>query len=475
MLQTKSFTFIDPLGDDISNVINDWITTDNIKGIVDTTQSESYQGGRKYVTVLVQYDGVNDLTETYSTHSFTFSNPLGDEVSDIINNWITTNNIEGISSINQTESVGPAGRRLTVVVHYDGVTEEIIDSGVLTKADVEAVLTGEISTHSHAVDSGVNTHAQIDAHIAAPHAPSDAQAHIAPTKVEVEGVLTGEISTHKHDAMYYTETEVDTMLAAKADTHSHPYLADTGTAVASDKLATARTITLSGDVSGSTTFDGTADKTITVTVADDSHNHVINNVDGLQTALDGKADTHTHPYLADTGTAVASDKLATARTITLAGDVSGSTTFDGTANKTITVTITDDSHNHVISNIDGLQTALDGKADEGVVIALPIETATTKTITASEMNGTKFLGDVAATMTLPTGAQGMQCKFRVSSTNYLRVNAGTGQYFEFYDGTVSAVGGYFRSNALFNEITVEWDHVRSKWFVTPTKTTLVDE
>jgi hypothetical protein len=43
-----------------------------------------------------------------------------------------------------------------------------------------------------------------------------------------------------------------------------------------------QTITLSGDVSGSGTTS------ISVTVADDSHNHVISNVDGLQTALDGK-------------------------------------------------------------------------------------------------------------------------------------------------------------------------------------------
>ena len=43
-----------------------------------------------------------------------------------------------------------------------------------------------------------------------------------------------------------------------------------------------QTITLSGDVSGSGTT------AITVTVADDSHNHIISNVDGLQTALDGK-------------------------------------------------------------------------------------------------------------------------------------------------------------------------------------------
>lgn len=57
------------------------------------------------------------------------------------------------------------------------------------------------------------------------------------------------------------------------------------------QLATARTISLGGDVSGSTSFDGTADVTITATVADDSHNHIISNVDGLQSALDAKINT----------------------------------------------------------------------------------------------------------------------------------------------------------------------------------------
>ena len=48
-----------------------------------------------------------------------------------------------------------------------------------------------------------------------------------------------------------------------------------------------QTITLSGDASGSGTTS------ITVTVADDSHNHIIANVDGLQTALDAKLESFT--------------------------------------------------------------------------------------------------------------------------------------------------------------------------------------
>ena len=55
-------------------------------------------------------------------------------------------------------------------------------------------------------------------------------------------------------------------------------------------------------------------------------------------------------------------KWSTARTISLGGDLSGSVSIDGSSNVTLTATIGDDSHNHVISNIDGLQTALDAKA-----------------------------------------------------------------------------------------------------------------
>mgnify|MGYP006893328311 CR=1 FL=1 len=54
--------------------------------------------------------------------------------------------------------------------------------------------------------------------------------------------------------------------------------------------------------------------------------------------------------------------MAAARPITLAGDLSGSVSFDGSANITITAVVVDDSHAHVIANLDGLQAALDGKA-----------------------------------------------------------------------------------------------------------------
>ena len=66
---------------------------------------------------------------------------------------------------------------------------------------------------------------------------------------------------------------------------------DGGIATEAAKLSVARTISLSDDASGSVSFDGSADATLSVTVADDSHNHVISNVDDLQTALDAKLST----------------------------------------------------------------------------------------------------------------------------------------------------------------------------------------
>jgi len=166
-----------------------------------------------------------------------------------------------------------------------------------------------------------------------------------------------------------------------------------------DTLTTPRTISLGGDLSGSASFDGSANITITATVADDSHNHTISNVDGLQTALDSKVDNlggvasglslskyiilsdyddsvslntgirsyvrdgtwYINQHISETnpiqimiggqqvfheGYHPNADKWTTARTLTLNGDVSGSVAFDGSGNPTMTVTVANDSHTH---------------------------------------------------------------------------------------------------------------------------------
>lgn len=79
-----------------------------------------------------------------------------------------------------------------------------------------------------------------------------------------------------------------------------------GNATSATKLATARTISLTGDVTGSTSFDGSGNVSLTTVVADDSHNHTIDNVDSLQTTLDSKASLLS-PALTGTPTAPTAD------------------------------------------------------------------------------------------------------------------------------------------------------------------------
>ena len=73
-------------------------------------------------------------------------------------------------------------------------------------------------------------------------------------------------------------------------------------------------------------------------------------------------------------------------TLTLAGDLSGSATFTNLGNATLTAVVADDSHNHVISNIDGLQTEIDTKAETAG--------SSTQVFSASTLNATSVdLGD----------------------------------------------------------------------------------
>jgi hypothetical protein len=193
-------------------------------------------------------------------------------------------------------------------------------------------------------------------------------------------------------------------------------------------------ITLTGDVTGTGTITNLGSVSFVTTVADDSHNHIISNVDGLQDALDLKAPLAS-PALTGNPTAPTqtgtddSTKIATTAfvqgridaiigtagsTLDTLGELSASLASDqsGLAALTTTVggklqkdqnlsdltnastartnlgvdtkantwtgisgdisidssgvaTVADDSHNHTVANIDGLQTALDGKQAAG--------------------------------------------------------------------------------------------------------------
>ena len=101
-----------------------------------------------------------------------------------------------------------------------------------------------------------------------------------------------------------------------------------------------------------------------------------------------------------TGNAATATALATSRTIGLTGDVSGSGSFDGTGNLTITATIADDSHNHTIANVDGLQTALNTKYESGSNISA----GTLQTTNASNAGG--YVRNMYQSTSAPTSGDG---------------------------------------------------------------------
>src|SRR5574344_10330 len=75
---------------------------------------------------------------------------------------------------------------------------------------------------------------------------------------------------HTHDDRYYTESEVNNLLDGKANTsgtYSSLTVGNASTATKADKLTTTRTISLAGDVIGSTSFNGSANASISTTLS----------------------------------------------------------------------------------------------------------------------------------------------------------------------------------------------------------------
>ena len=101
------------------------------------------------------------------------------------------------------------------------------------------------------------------------------------------------------------------------------------------------------------------------------------------------------------GNAGTATKLANARTITLDGDVSGSVSFDGSDNVTITTTVADDSHNHTIANVDNLQANLDAKAPlaSPALVGTPTAPTATAGTNTTQIATTAFVTTAVANKT----------------------------------------------------------------------------
>ena len=171
----------------------------------------------------------------------------------------------------------------------------------------------------------------------------------------------------------------------------------TGNASTASTLASSRTIALSGDVSGSVAFNGGSNVTITTTVADDSHNHVVGNIDNFTENVQDIAGAMWTGNTESGVSVVYQDADGTLDidvndpTITLSGDVAGSATMTNLGNVTIATTIqansvalgTDTTGNYVAGVSAGTAIDVSGSGSEGATATVSVDLSELSTSTTN--------------------------------------------------------------------------------------------
>ena len=207
----------------------------------------------------------------------------------------------------------------------------------------------------------------------------------------------------------------------------------TGNADTATALETARIISVGGDISGSVSFNGTSDVTISAVIqpdsvalgTDTSGDYVSSLVAGTGVTLTNNSGETATPTIAIgqdvatsasvtfshvsapvtgnvigylTGNADTATALETARTIELSGDVSGSVSFDGTSNVSISATVqpdsvtlgTDTTGNYVNDLTAGTGVTITHTPGEGSspTVAIGQSVATSASVTFADINAT---------------------------------------------------------------------------------------
>lgn len=162
---------------------------------------------------------------------------------------------------------------------------------------------------------------------------------------QLEGlaVVTGQpLVANSTDALSYAQQNLN---ASNLKSGTVPVARLSGTAAsltagAATKLATARTIAATGDATGSTPFDGSANASVALTLAASGVTAgTYGNANALPTfTVDAKGRLTAAGTVA-VGNAATATKLATARTIAATGDATGSGSFDGSANLSMGLTL----------------------------------------------------------------------------------------------------------------------------------------
>ena len=277
---------------------------------------------------------VNDLTNYYNKT----------DMNSIIEN-LSTLDIQVVSSL---PSSSISTKTIYLLASDDQENQNIYEEYIYVNNNWELIGTTQVDLSNYALKSEIVTYQISKSGSTITLSGSDGtQTQVTDSNTVVQPTST--IPKANGTAAVGSETTY-----ARGD-HVHPVQTTiSGNAGSATKLATERTIALSGAAVGTATgFNGTKNITIPVTSLDASK---LTGTASINTT--GNANTATTATSAGTctGNAATATKLANARSITLSGSVTGSTTFDGSANRTITTTLANASS----TTVGGLKVRLDG-------------------------------------------------------------------------------------------------------------------
>ena len=307
---------------------------------------------------------------------------------------------------------------VTFINSVDTTNDTALGTEITTRAAADTALSGRLDTIE---GSGTGSVAKAEADAIASAEAKDvvraaaANAYTDTREAAITTAYQSYADTAEVDAKAYTdtrETAITTAYQAYANTAESDAIASansyTDTAVASLVDSAPGTLDTLNELAAALGDDASFSTTVTNSIATklplaggtmsgaiNMGSQNITNAGTITGTFSGNVTGNvTGSSGSTTGNAATATALETARTIALGGDVSGSTSFDGSGNVTITATVADDSHNHIIGNVDGLQSALNLKAP----LASPTFTGTVSGVTASMVGLGNVTNESKATM-----------------------------------------------------------------------------
>jgi hypothetical protein len=322
----------------------------------------------------------------------------------------TSASFDGTGNVTGTASIGTG-----VIVNADVNTSAAIDATKIHDGTVSNTEFGYLNGVTSAIQTQIDTKITASSTDTLTNKTFDANGTgNSLSNVEVADLASGVLDTDLSsvaatDTTLASAKAIKTYVDSQVTAQDLDFQADTGGALSID--LDSETLTFTGGTGIDTSGSGNA-----VTFAIDS---TVATLSGTQTLTNKSGNisqwTNDSAYL--TGN----------QTITLSGDASGSGTT------AITVTVADDSHNHIISNVDGLQTALDAK------LANVSEDTTPQLGGNLDVNGNKIVSTSNADIDIePNGTGNVllgNLKFDADQT----VGAGQDDYVLTYDNTAGTI------------------------------------